>query len=101
MTMENASNRMLFTFRRNGDSSGKRLVEITVEPLEQHEVPVGADRLSWFGAEDEVASLMQGLKLAEVDIEGVVSALHTNRVANREAEVLPSDLADAGFQASV
>jgi len=101
MATQNTPQRMLFTFRRNGDSNGKRLVEITVEPLEQHEAPVGADKHSWFGAEDDVSSTMETLDFVQIDIEGVVSALHTNRVATREAEVLPSDLSDAGFSASI
>ena len=91
---------MLFTFRRNGDSNGKRLVEITAEPLEQHEAPAGAEKQSWFGAEDDVAATLQRLMFPAVDVEGVVGALHTNRVATREVDVLPSDLTDIGFSAS-
>lgn len=100
MTTEATPQRMLFTFRRNGDSNGTRLIEITAEPLEQHEAPAGADRQSWFGAENDVATLMQDLSFAPGDVEGVVSALHTNRVATREAEILHSALSDAGFSAT-
>ena len=100
MATSNTPQRMLFTFRRNGDSNGKRLVEITAEPLEQHEAPAGSEKQSWFGAEDDVASTLQGLSFSAVDVEGVVGALHTNRVATREVDVLSSNLSDLGFTAS-
>lgn len=100
MATPNTPQRTLFTFRRNGDSNGKRLVEITAEPLEQHEVPVGAAKQSWFGAEDDVAATLERLAFSAVDVEGVVGSLHTNRDATRQVDVLPSDLTDAGFQRS-
>ncbi len=100
MATENTPQRMLFTFHRNGDSNGKRLVEITAEPLEQHEAPAGAAKLSWFGAEDGVAAILEGLEFPALDVEGVMGALHTNRDSTREVDVLPSDLVDVGFSAS-
>ena len=101
MTIANEPQRMLFSFRRNGDLNGKRLVEITAEPLEQHEPSAGAAKRSWFGAEDDVAATLEGLEFPALDVEGVVSALHTNRDATRERDVLPSDLTDVGFDTSV
>ena len=92
MAILNQPQRMLFTFRRNGDSDSKRLAEITAEPLEQHEDPATAAKQSWFGAEDEVAATLERLTFSAVDVEGVVAALHTNRNATREMDVLPSDL---------
>ena len=62
MATSNEPQRMLFTFRRNGDSNGKRLVEITAEPLEQHEAPAGASKQSWFGAEEDVAVILGDLE---------------------------------------
>ena len=100
MATLNQPQRMLFTFRRNGDSDGKRLAEITAEPLEQHEAPATAAKQSWFGAEDEVAATLESLTFSAVDVEGVVAALYTNRNATREMDVLPSDLIDAGFTPS-
>lgn len=100
MTTANEPQRMLFTFRRNGDSNGKRLVEITAEPLEQHEAPALAAKLSWFGAEDDVAACLEHLNFPAIDVEGVIGSLHTNRDATREVDVLPSDLVNVGFSAS-
>ena len=100
MATSNEPQRMLFTFRRNGDSNGKRLVEITAEPLEQHEAPVSASKQSWFGAEDDVAAILGDLEFPALDVEGVIGALHTNRDATREVDVVPSDLVDVGFSAS-
>ncbi len=97
MTTSNSPQRLLFTFRRNGDNNGKRLVEITAEPVEQHEAPAGAAKQSWFGAEDDVAATMEGLTFPSEDVEGVVAALHTNRVATRELDTLASDLTASGF----
>ncbi len=101
MATANEPQRMLFTFRRNGDSNGKRLVEITVEPLEQHEAPAESKKLKWFGAEDDVAAALEGLGFPTHDLEGVLGALHTNRDATREFDVPPSRLDDTGFRASV
>lgn len=101
MASHNEPQRTFFTFRRNGDNDGKRLVEITAEAVVQHGASVGASKQSWFGLEDDVASTLEGLDFNAIDVEGVVGALHTNRVATREADVLPSDLADVGFSPSV
>ena len=40
---------------------------------------------------------IEGLEFSAIDVEGVMGALHTNRDATREVEVLPSDLIDVGF----
>ena len=100
MESSNESQRFLFSFRRNGDSGSKRRVEIQVEPLEQHEAPAGAAKQSWFGAEEDVPAALGNLSFSESDVEGVMGALHTNRDATREVDVLPSDLTDAGFRPS-
>ena len=100
MATPNAPQRMLFTFRRNGDNNGKRLVEITAEAIEHEEAPAGVSRQSWFGAEDDVAATMGSLAFVFHDMEGVMGSLYTNRDATREADVLPSDLVDAGFSLS-
>lgn len=100
MATPNAPQRTLFTFRRNGDNQGKRLVEIMAEPMEQHQAPAGAAKLSWFGAEDDVAAISGTLEFASAEVEGVLGSLHTNRDATRELDVLPSDLIDAGFNPS-
>ncbi len=92
---------MLFTVRRNGDSDGKRLVEILAEPVEQLEAPAGAAKQSWFGSEDDVAAVLEKLGFPQIDVEGVVGSLHTNRDAVREVDVLPSALKDAKFGLSV
>lgn len=100
MAISETPQRMLFTCRRNGDSNGRRLVEITAEPLEQHEAPAGATGQSWFGAEDDVAAALEVLLFPAIDVEGVMGALHTNRDATREVEVVASHLIDAGFRPS-
>ncbi len=100
MTTSNEPQRTLFSFRRNGDSNGKRLVEITAEPLEQHEAPAGVAKQSWFGAEDDVTATLEKLNFSALDVEGVIGALHTNRDATREVDVVPSDLTKGGFSPS-
>ncbi len=97
MKTEETPQRMLFTFRRNGDNPGRRLVEATAERLAQYEVPADVDKQSWFGAEDEVNASLEQLGFPTLDIEGVLATLHVNEVANREMEVLPNKLLKAGF----
>ena len=99
MANSNEPQRFFFTCRRNGDNNGKRLVEITAEAVARHGAPVEAKQ-SWFGAEDDVAAALAGLDFPAIDVEGVIGALHTNRVATREIDVLPSDLLDVGFKPS-
>ena len=101
MANSNDPQRTFFTFRRNGDNNGRRLVEITAEAVVEHGAPVEASKQSWFGKEDDVAATLEGLDFNTIDVEGVLGALHTNRVATREVDVLPSDLADVGFSPSV
>ena len=91
---------MLFTFRPNGENNGQRLVEATVEPVEQHEAPAGSGKHSWFGAEEKLAAVLQKIDFPELDVEGVLAALYTNRVATREVEVSPEKLAAEGFAAA-
>ena len=101
MTTSNKSQRMIFGFRRNGNRNGQRLIEITAAPLEQHEVAPGVDKQSWFGPEDSVTSALKALHFSSIDVEGIMGALHTNRDATREVDVLPSDLVECGFSPSV
>ena len=91
---------MLFTFRPNGEASGQRLVEITAEPVEQHETPAGAERQSWFGPEEKVAEILKQLAFAKLDVDGVMASLYTNRVATRSGAVSIERLGAAGFGAS-
>ena len=49
------------------------------------------------GREDDVAAVLEKLGFAQIDVEGVVGALHTNRDAVREVDVLPSALKEAKF----
>ncbi len=100
MTTSKEPQRTLFTFRRSGDTNGKRLVEITAEPLEHHETPAGVAKQSWFGAEDDITTTLESLKSSTIDVEGVIGALHTNRDATREVDTLASDLTQGGFSRS-
>lgn len=104
MTTTPIPQRMLFTFRGNGVENERRLVEATAEHLEIHEAPADkteADKQSWFGAEDEMAGTLEKLGFTALDIEGVLGALHVNKIATREIEVLPQSLEEAGFAHSV
>ncbi len=100
MTTLTNPQRMLFTFRGNGVENGRRLTEARAEHLENHEAPADdaeADMRSWFGAEDDVAGILEMLGFPALDIEGVLGALHVNKIATREIDVLPQALEEAGF----
>ena len=98
--MANQDQPTLFTFRPNGEDSGQRLVEITAEPVEQHETPAGAERQSWFGPEEKVSATLEQLAFPKHDIEGVLASLYTNRVATRSVAVASEKLGAVGFSAA-
>ena len=58
MTNEATSERMFFTFRNNGIANDQELAEVTVEKLDEHEPPAGADaqKQSWFGPMDTLGA---------------------------------------------
>ena len=62
----------------------------TAEPVEQHEVPAGAAKQSWFGVEDDVAATMEGLSFSSEDVEGVIAALQTNELPPGSWKRFPS-----------
>ena len=97
MASHHETERMLFTFRPNGHAAGGRRLEVTAELVEQHEAPAGAVRRSWFGQEAALTALLSKLNFPEVEIEGVLAALSTNRVATRDASASLRELKEAGF----
>lgn len=103
MTTESKPHRMLFTFRGNGVEGQRRLVEITAEHLAIHEAPASveaAHKHSWFGDESDVADTLATIRFPALDIEGVLSSLHVNKVATREIETSEEELTSAGFAPS-
>lgn len=97
---QNQAQTLVFTFRPNGENAGQRMTEITAEPVEQHEAPALADRQSWFGPEEKVADTMGRLAFAQHDVDGVLAALYTNRVAARNVSASSTQLEAAGFHPS-
>ncbi len=100
MFNEAVSERMFFTFRSNGNANDQELAEATVEKLDEHEPPVGADaeRQSWFGTTDALRAVLIELAFTPLDVDGVLSTLKVNKVATREVRATADALKDAGFR---
>ena len=79
------------------------MAEATAERLEEHEPsadPSVADKQSWFGQEDTITVSLGQLNVPARDIDGVLSALHVNKIATLELDLTPSQLSSAGFTPS-
>ena len=95
--------RFRLTFRGNGIITGQRMAEATAERLEEHEPSADlnlADKQSWFGQEDTITLSLGKLNVPVRDIDGILSALHVNKIATLELDLTPSQLTSAGFAPS-
>jgi len=90
----------LFTFRPNGQTDGRGLVEVFVEELAEYDpsAAAGAYKKSWFGTEDALGLMLDTLGFAGTDIEGVMAALKSHRTADRKLTITPDQLHQAGFR---
>ncbi|MGI4831541.1 MAG: hypothetical protein ACRYFU_25660, partial [Janthinobacterium lividum] len=90
--------RLLFTFRNNGGSAERPLAEVYIEELVVHNRSVAEDayKRCWFGAEDDLPTLLKGLGFEEFDIHGVMSALKSHQDATRERTVNRDRLEESG-----
>ncbi len=100
MSNEAISERMFFTFRRNGNANDQELVEATAERLDEHEPVVGiaAEKQSWFGSTESLGAVFIDLGFTPLDVEGILSTLKVNKVATREVSVNADAIKDAGFR---
>ena len=100
MILNDFSQTFLFTFRPNGQAHGEPLVEALVEQLADYDPSAAEDayRKAWFGTENALSPMLEGLGFAAFDVQGVVAALHDHRDADRRLAVTPDQLQAAGFQ---
>lgn len=100
MILKDFSQIFLFTFRANGEAHGRRLAEVQVEQLAGYDVSVAADayRVSWYGTEDAMGTMLSALGFEAFDVKGVLGALHSHRDADRRLAVTPDQLEAAGFR---
>ncbi len=89
----------LFTFRSNGKQNEQLLVEVLVEQLADYDPSVAASALksSWYGSEEALGPMLEGLGFEEFDVHGVLGALHDHRGADRRQSVTTEQLRAAGF----
>ena len=100
MSNEAVLERMFFTFRNNGNANDQQLAEATVEKLDEHEPPVGAEaeKQSWFGATDTLGAVLREIGFTTIDVDGILSSIRVNKVATREVSVTANALKEAGFR---
>ena len=100
MMLQDFSQEFLFTFRANGMAHGQALAEVLVEQLAEYDVSVVEDayRRSWFGTEAALGPMLSALGFDELNVTGVLGALHSHRGADRRLAVTPDQLHAAGFR---
>ena len=100
MIANDFSQTFLFTFRCNGQAHGEPLVEALVEQLAAYDPSAAEDayKRAWFGSENALTAMLDGLGFDTFDVEGVMAALHSHRDADRRLEITPDKLQAAGFR---